>query len=95
MGAAAAVLLKGSAPRTAPLHLTGAKSFMGHAEPAAGIVGVVQLSLALGRQLADPILHLAAVNPYVASAGGLRMACRRFADAGCARQWLMCVQLYR
>ena len=35
-----------------------------------GIVGVVKLALILGQQAADPLLHLTAVNPYVASAGG-------------------------
>ena len=70
VGAAAAVLLKAGLPRSAPLHLTAAKSFMGHAEPAAGIVGIAKLALILGQQAADPILHLTSINPYVASAGG-------------------------
>mgnify|MGYP001810723028 CR=1 FL=1 len=70
MGAATAVLLRGGAPRAAPLCLTAVKSFMGHAEPAAGIVGITRLALVLGQQAADPLLHLSAVNPYVASAGG-------------------------
>jgi acyl transferase domain-containing protein len=51
------------------VHLTAAKSFMGHAEPAAGIVGIVKLALILGQQLMDPIPHLNAVNPYVGNAG--------------------------
>ena len=36
VGAAAAALLKSGLPRALPLYLTAAKSFMGHAEPAAG-----------------------------------------------------------
>ncbi len=70
VGALAAVLLRAGLPRAAPLHLTAAKSFMGHAEPAAGVVGTAKLALVLGHQAADPLLHLASVNPYVASAGG-------------------------
>jgi hypothetical protein len=69
VGAAVAVLLKPGVAREAALQLTAAKSFMGHAEPAAGIVGIAKLSLILGHQLADPILHLRTVNHYVASAG--------------------------
>lgn len=58
VGAAAAVLLKAGLPRTTPLHLTAAKSFMGHAEPAAGIVGITRLALIVGDQAVDPLLHL-------------------------------------
>ena len=70
VGAAAAVLLKpsgnssscggGSSPpmRPVPLVLTAAKSFMGHAEPAAGVVGLTRLALALGEAFLDPVLHL-------------------------------------
>lgn len=70
VGAVAAVLLKAGQPRAAPLHLTAAKSFMGHAEPAAGIVGIAKLALIVGHQLSDPILHLTTVNHYVAATGG-------------------------
>ena len=72
VGAAAAVLMKPGLARSAPLHLTAAKSFMGHAEPAAGIVGVIKLALIASQCQADPVLHLAAINHYVAAAGGGR-----------------------
>lgn len=62
------MLLKSGLPRSAPLHLTAAKSFMGHAEPAAGIVGITKLALILGQASSDPLLHLCTVNAYVASA---------------------------
>ena len=70
VGAAAAVLLRKEMHRMSPLQLKAAKSMMGHAEPAAGIVGVTQLALLLGRQGVDPLLHLTSINPYVASALG-------------------------
>ena len=67
VGAAAATLLTGAAQRTAPVHLTAAKAFMGHAEPAAGIVGVTRLAMILGDQFIDPLMTLSTMNPYVAS----------------------------
>ena len=63
MGAAAAVLNAGS--RAAPLVLTASKSWIGHSEPAAGVVGLTHASVALTRSLQLPILHLGPVNPYV------------------------------
>jgi hypothetical protein len=71
VGAAAAALLRGAGAggrRAAPLQLSAAKSFMGHAEPAAGIVGLTRLSLILGQSSVDPLLTLTALNPYVGAA---------------------------
>lgn len=68
MGAAAAALLRTGSARSGPLQLTAAKSFMGHAEPAAGVVGLTELALVLGQRGLNPILHLVSINPYVASA---------------------------
>ncbi len=69
MGAAAAVLMDPAhAPRTSPLQLTASKAWLGHAEPAAGVVGMLHAMHALRRSLALPIAHLSRVNPYVESA---------------------------
>jgi hypothetical protein len=62
------VLLRSTLPRSGPLTLSAAKSCMGHAEPAAGVVGVTRLALLLGQQEVDPLLTLRTLNPYVASA---------------------------
>jgi NADPH:quinone reductase-like Zn-dependent oxidoreductase/acyl carrier protein len=70
LGAATASLLRRGASRTAPLYLTAAKSFMGHAEPAAGIVGVTRLAMIVGTLSVDPMLTLRTINPYVSAALG-------------------------
>jgi hypothetical protein len=62
------VLLRAGLQRSAPVQLSAAKSFMGHAEPAAGLVGVTRLALIMGQRSVDPLLHLTGVNPYVGSA---------------------------
>jgi acyl transferase domain-containing protein len=53
LGAAAAVLLggaggKGATSRQVPLTLTALKSEMGHAEPAAGVAGLLRLKAQVG-----------------------------------------------
>jgi len=68
LGAATASLLPRGSDRLSPLHLTAAKAFMGHAEPAAGIVGVTRLAIILGHMSVDPMLTLRNVNPYVSAA---------------------------
>ena len=66
MGAALAVC--GGPSRQLPLSLAASKSWVGHAEPAAGLAGLLFAQhLALQRH-GLPLLHLRAVNPYVASA---------------------------
>lgn len=65
VGAAAAVF--GVAARAAPLEFSAAKSHMGHAEPAAGAVGIARAVFRLGSGCALGMLHLTTVNPYVAS----------------------------
>ena len=56
-------------PRQAPpLVLMAAKSWTGHAEPAAGIVGLVHAQAALSQAAALPVLHLGLLNPYVTGA---------------------------
>ena len=63
VGAATAVLA--GAPTR--LRLSAAKSRMGHAEPAAGSVGMVQAMVQMGMQRSNAIMHLRALNPYVSS----------------------------
>jgi 3-oxoacyl-(acyl-carrier-protein) synthase/acyl carrier protein len=66
VGAAAAVF--GPGRGGAPLELSAAKSHLGHAEPAAGAVGISRAAFRLAGGCALGMLHLAAVNPYVAGA---------------------------
>jgi acyl transferase domain-containing protein len=63
---ALAAALGGAGSR--PLLLASSKSWLGHAEPAAGVVGVLQAVQQLGSRQAAPICHLRALNPLVASA---------------------------
>lgn len=55
------------APRQQPLALAASKSWVGHAEPAAGLVGLLFAHAAATQLLTTPLMHLRAVNPYVAS----------------------------
>ena len=72
LGAAAAVFLDPKAPsltlNSTNISLMAAKSWMGHSEPAAGLMGLAQAQLALQHHMQLPILHLGHVNPHVASA---------------------------
>ncbi|GBG00647.1 type I polyketide synthase, partial [Raphidocelis subcapitata] len=73
VGAAAAVFGGGSgggvgADGTPPLLLAASKSWAGHAEPAAGVVGLLAAACqGRGREVA-PIAHLRSLNPLVALA---------------------------
>jgi 3-oxoacyl-(acyl-carrier-protein) synthase/acyl carrier protein len=49
-----------------PLVLMASKSLMGHSEPAAGVMGIAHAQLAVTAAAALPLLHLRAVNAYVA-----------------------------
>ena len=69
MGATAASLL-GSPDRGQPILLSAAKSVMGHAEPAAGAVGLLSLLSSLASFQQQPTLHLRILNPLMASAMG-------------------------
>jgi 3-oxoacyl-(acyl-carrier-protein) synthase len=72
VGAAAGVLAcAGSVDAVAqPLRLLASKSWTGHAEPAAGLVGL-EFGGALLRTLVVPqAMHLGAVNPHVAATLG-------------------------
>ena len=64
VGATAAVLTA-VATRQAPLVLMASKSWIGHSEPSAGLIGLTHAHLALAQGVQFPVLHLAAINPYV------------------------------
>ena len=69
LGAATAVLIgKAAVERAVPLQLTSAKSFMGHAEPAAGLVGLCRLTQMLSESVLDPFVTLRNMNPHVSAA---------------------------
>lgn len=66
VGAASAVFMR--AERRAPLVLFASKSWMGHAEPAAGIAGLSHAQFAMNRNIQLPLLHLRRMNEYVSAA---------------------------
>lgn len=47
--------------------MAASKSWVGHAEPAAGLAGLLFAHAAATHALALPLMHLRTVNPYVAS----------------------------
>jgi acyl transferase domain-containing protein len=57
-----------SAPRQLPLTLATSKSWVGHAEPAAGLAGLLFARTAVTHALALPLMHLRAINPHVGNA---------------------------
>ena len=54
--------------QTQPLTLMAAKSSIGHSEPAAGVMNMLQACKALQSATNLPILHLRSLNPHVTSA---------------------------
>jgi acyl transferase domain-containing protein len=56
--------------RSSPLVLMASKSWMGHSEPASGAAGLAHAQVAVNASLQLPVLHLGAVNPYVAAGMG-------------------------
>lgn len=70
VGAAAEVLLPpgSSSSKPAALVLASSKSFLGHAEPAAGVVGMLHAAHMLSHGMVPPIAHLQQLNPYVQAA---------------------------
>lgn len=68
VGAALAVFSAGKQQqqRRAPLELSAAKSTLGHAEPASGAAGMLRAIFRLHSGTAVGIMHLSAVNPYIA-----------------------------
>lgn len=68
VGAVAEVFFSAAAAaNSALLSLSSSKSWYGHAEPGAGMVGIAHSLLAQQQQVQLPIMHLRAVNPMVAS----------------------------
>lgn len=53
-----------------PLRFTAAKSRVGHAEPAAGSIGILQAASQLMNHQVRAIMHLSRVNPYISSIFG-------------------------
>jgi acyl transferase domain-containing protein len=53
-----------------PLRFTAAKSRVGHAEPAAGSIGILQAAAQLMNNKTLAIMHLSRVNPYISSIYG-------------------------
>jgi hypothetical protein len=51
-----------------PLALASSKSFLGHSEPAAGVVGMLHAAHMLGHAMLPPIARLLQLNPYVEAA---------------------------
>ena len=82
MGAACAVLRSGGGADCRgelmqPLVLAAVKASCGHAEPAAGITGIIQSALLQSKYEIAPILHLRAVNAHVVGAlEAHQMECR-------------------
>jgi acyl transferase domain-containing protein/NADPH:quinone reductase-like Zn-dependent oxidoreductase/acyl carrier protein len=74
IGAAAAALMDGRGSTTSinasSLVLMAAKSWTGHAEAGAGVVGLIHAQASLGQSAALPLLHLGGLNPYVIGAMG-------------------------
>lgn len=63
--AAATGLLLGQPSRQQPLALMAAKSTLGHSEPAAGVMNILQASTAFQSSVTLPILHLRTLNPHI------------------------------
>lgn len=49
------------------MHLGAAKSASGHAETAAGAMGMIRAACELASHAREPMLHLTTFNPYVTS----------------------------
>ncbi|MCP4466157.1 MAG: hypothetical protein GY813_05330, partial [Halieaceae bacterium] len=68
VGAAGAVLWT---DRRAPLVWAAAKSAVGHAEPGAGLVGLLNAATMLSHRVGKQIMHLRSINPHVEGVLGL------------------------
>lgn len=73
MGAATAVLDEDS-NNSHPIAVMAAKSWHGHAEPAAGVLGLAHAHMALSHQATLPMLHLRSLNPHIATTLNSRTA---------------------
>ena len=71
VGAAAAVLCSPSHAthsRQQPLALEASKSHQGHAEPAAGLIGLLHAAHAMTHGLRHAVMHLRSTNTFLTSA---------------------------
>lgn len=68
VGAATAVLCAAAHSRQQPLALEASKSHQGHAEPAAGLVGLLHATHAMTHGLGHAIMHLRSPNPFLTAA---------------------------
>ncbi|PNH02167.1 Erythronolide synthase, modules 3 and 4, partial [Tetrabaena socialis] len=66
MGSAAGGASKGRTERDT-LRFTALKSHMGHAEPAAGLLGVLRLGSQLQQRASQPLIHLRTLNPHLSA----------------------------
>lgn len=68
-GAAAEVFgsLSGGCSPAAPLVLLSSKSWYGHSEPGAGVVGLIHSATAMRQSAVLPISHLRTLNPMVSN----------------------------
>lgn len=66
MGALSAVFME-EGDSNHPLALSSSKSWLGHSEPASGIMGIFQGILCQAQRTASPIVHLKSVNTHVSS----------------------------
>jgi hypothetical protein len=70
VGAAAAVYgrSKAQAGSSLPIAMITSKVTLGHAEPAAGVVGVLHTLRAIQQAALPPLIHLRSLNPFVSGA---------------------------
>ena len=65
LGAASTVF--DTTPHGSPVTLMASKGFLGHTEPAAGLVSLIMAASSLQNLAAFPIMHLKTLNPHVAA----------------------------
>ena len=85
---AAAFRSQSSAHDTPPLVPMASKSWYGHAEPAAGFVGMAHAIAAASHRAALPQLHLRTLNPHVGEAVSLHSGSGKDSGGGVS-PWLL------
>lgn len=83
---AAAGTSRASQTAQSPLLLLSSKSWFGHAEPAAGMVGIAHALLAQQQCAQLPIMHLRSLNPMVVSMLEVHSTVPTAAGAAAARR---------
>ena len=87
LGAAAAVLCSGNAgskqhTRPRSMSLQSSKSWMGHAEPASGVVGLLYAATSLRLAVDLPVMHLGRMSGHALGAMGATESSRAGGDGG-------------